>query len=322
VSRLRVLVLVLGIAAVVAALLLGLVPAKTTTKVHSTTVAGGKTTTVESTTTEKAPGGGRSDTSLVALLTLGVGAVLVGSFWNRIQELTIAGVSIKLSAAALPDPGIALVDAAAVQVVSSASADMLAAEARRVADRGLGLVRVDLREGDLWAPTNLGLFALLLASRTRAEVLVFTWHGDAGPDTYLGAASVSRLADKVARDDPDLADAHRATESMPLGAAVDGQSMGQRFVAELTTRDPGRIRPDEPIAPSRLESICGETLVRTSVAAEGAARLSKQKQREALAFPLPFVPITDRGALVEIVDRRHLAEMIAAAAVGVAAPAG
>jgi hypothetical protein len=169
---------------------------------------------------------------------------------------------------------------------------------------------------------NLELFVLLLAARTRAEVLVFTSQGIAGPGTYVGAASVARLGAKLDQDDPDVADAHRATEAMPLVEAPGGESMGIRFFDELSKRDPGRRQTDERIDTSRLGAICGETLVTASVASAGGATLSKQQQREALAFPLAFVPITDRGALVEIVDRGRLAEMVAAAAVGIAVPAG
>jgi hypothetical protein len=75
---------------------------------------------------------------------------------------------------------------------------------------------------------------------------------------------------------------------------------------------------NERIDSSPLEAICGGTLVTASVASDGGSTLSKERQREALGFPLPFVPVTLRGRLEDILDRRRLAEMIAASSVGLA----
>jgi hypothetical protein len=320
----RAAIFVLGLAAVVAAFVVWLIPTSsdTTTRTeHSTTAvansAGGKdTTTVNRTTKTRAPGAARSATVLVALLTIGVGLVLVASFWNRIQSFAIGGVSITLTDAAVATPGIALVDAAAapVDMLSSTAADAIVSEVDSVRKRGLRLVRVDIRNGDLWAPVNLSLFVLLLARRTDAWVVVFTGQGEAGPGTYVGAASVTRLADKLAADDPELALAHRATDGIPLDRSELGagnESIGTRFFSELTRLDAPRAQSPERVDLKKLQALAGRTLITDSVPSEGGRTLSSQEQRAIIAFPLPYVPITDHGRLDEIVDRLRLAEKIA-----------
>lgn len=329
----RAAIFVLGLAAVVTACVVWLIPTPgdtTTTRERSTTAAtnsagGTDTTAVDKTTVTRAPGAGRSDTVVVALLTFGGGLLLAASFWNRIQSLAIGGVSITLIDAAVATPGIAIVDTAAGHVDSptSTAVDELVRQVDSVVKRGLRLVRVDLRNGDLWAPLNLSLFVLLLARRTNAEVVVFTGQGEAGQETYVGAASVPRLADKLAADDPDLAAAHRVTERIPLDRSeltAGATSIGRRFFDELQALNPNRAEgaqaPEERVDLRTLQTLAGRVLIVESVPSEGQRMLSNWQQRAVLAFPLPYVPITDRGALDEIVDRSRLAERIARSAIG------
>jgi hypothetical protein len=329
----RAAIFVLGLAAVAATFVVWLIPTSsdtTTTRERSTTAAtnsaGGKdTTAVDKTTVTRAPGANRSDTVVVALLTFGGGLLLAASFWNRIHSLAIGGVSITLADAAVATPGIALVDTAAVHVETrtSTAVDEIVPQVDSVAKRDLRLVCIDLRAGDLWAPLNLKLFVLMLSRRTNAEVIVFLGQGEAGPKTYFGAASVTRLADKLAADDPDLAAAHRATERIPLDRseqAVGERSIGRSFFDKLQELDPSRAEgarvTEERVDLGTLQALAGRALIVDSVSSEGPRILSNRQQRAVLAFPLPYVPITDRGRLDELVDRSRLAERIALSAVG------
>jgi hypothetical protein len=319
--------LVLGMAAVTSAFVLWLVPTSrtnTTTAENTTTTvidsAGHKSATeVKKLTATTMPGVARSDAMLVAVLTFGVGLLFAASLWNRIQEFAFGGVSIKLADAAVAPPEIALIDAAAVHVESlfSTSADMIASEVDRISKNGQGLVQVDLQQGNLWAPTNLCLFVLLLANRSRAEVVVFTGQDSAGPERYLGAASVGRLADRLVARDPVLAAAYRASEPMPLVRSPEtAQSLGDKFFAELRQKDAAREHQTDRVDPMRLYALAGQALITASVEGSGEQSLSKEKQREILAFPLSYVPITYRGRLDEVVDKGQLAEKIASSAVG------
>jgi hypothetical protein len=327
----RALLFVLGLAAIVATIVIWLVPpsnSTTTVSERSTTsVIGGtggwQTTAIHKTTTTRAPGAGRSDAVLIAIFTFGVGLVLVAALWDRIHSLAIGGVSITLTDAAVATGEIALVDAVAAHMDSptSTAVDMLTEQVDSVAKRGLGLVRVDLRNGDLWAPLNLCLFVLLLAHRTSAEVIVFTGTGQPGPDTYFGAASVPRLADKLAADDPALANAHRATETIPLTHVerpAGVQSVGTTFFAVLQEFAPQRVQEvsSERVDEERLLTLAGRALVTASVQSEPGATLSRQQQRAILAFPLAYVPITNQRKLDQIVDKGLLAYRIARVAVG------
>jgi hypothetical protein len=334
----RAAIFALGLAAVIAAFVLWLIPTSsgtTTTRERSTTgvtdsTGGTNTTTVDRTTVTRAPGADRSDTVIVALLTFGGGLLLVASFWNRIHSLAIGGVSITLEDAAVATTGIALVDTAAahVETRTSTAVDELGPQVASVAKRDLRLVCVDLRVGDLWAPLNLSLFVLLLAHRSKAEVIVFLGEGEAGPKTYFGTAAVERLADKLAADDPDLAAAHRATERIPLDRselAPGEKSIGRSFFDELQKRDPTRAEgarvTEERVDLSALQALAGQALITESVQSEGERTLSSQQQHAVLTFPLPYVPITDRGRLDELIDRSQLAERIALSVVGTASPA-
>jgi hypothetical protein len=321
----RVAALMLGGAAVIGGFVLWLAPTShtgTTAAENTTTVVidstGHKSTTVvKRITTTAMPGLGRSDAMLVAILTFGVGLLVVAGLWNRIQEFAIGGVSIKLTEAAVAPPGIALVDAVADQVdlLDTATADKLATKVDAMSKRGLRLARVDLQSGDKWAPTNLSLFVLLLARRSKVEVVVFSGQGDAGPKTYFGAASVAWLADRFAAEDPTLAAAYRAVETMPL-VGPPGDSLGGKFYLEMTQRDPGRAGQTDRVNPRRLDELATPALIHDRVETKGEQTLSKQQQRAILVFPLSYVPITDRGRLDGIVDKRRLAEKIALSAVG------
>jgi hypothetical protein len=239
-QRWRVAVLVLGVAAVVSGLVLWLTPAlhtKTTADENTTTTvidsAGHKSTTaVRRSTTTTTPGVGRSDAMQVALFTFGVGLLVVAGLWPRIREFTIGGVSITLIEAEIP--AIAL-EATGDYVVGLLNDTIVSTIVEKVAEDGRRSVApVDLRAGDLWAPTNLRLYVLLLAGRSSVEVVVFRGQGRAGPETYLGAASVAWLADRIKAEDPDLFAAYRATETMPLPPPqTAAHAMGTRFWEEL-----------------------------------------------------------------------------------------
>jgi hypothetical protein len=334
----RAAIFALGLSAVVAALVLWLIPTSsgtTTTREHSRTAVtdstgGTNTTTVDRTMVTQAPGASRSDVVVVALLTFGGGLLLVASFWNRIHSLAIGGVSITLEDAAVTTPGIALVDTAAahVEMRSSTAVDELVPQVASIGNRDLRLICVDLRAGDLWAPLNLSLFVLMLARRTKAEVIVFLGVGEPGSKTYFGAAAVEHLADKLAANDPDLAAAHRATETIPLDRSelTPGQrSIGRTFFDQLQVLDPSRAEGaragEERVDRDTLQELAGRALITESVLSEGEQTLSSRQQRAVLAFPLRYVPITRRGTLEELIDRSRLAERIALSAVGAASQA-
>jgi hypothetical protein len=260
---------------------------------------------------------------VVALLAFGGGLLLAASFWSRIHSLAIGGVSVTLTDATVAATGIALVDTAAVHVQTgtSTAVDEIVPQVDSIAKRDLRLVCIDLGAGNVWAPLNLSLFVLLLARRTKAEVIVFIGEGE--PKTYFGAASVARLADKLAADDPDLAAAHRGTLRIPLDRselAVDAPTIGTSFFAKLQELDPSRAKSAQEtkdrVDISTLQALAGQALITESVSSEGERVLSSRQQRAVLAFPLPYVPITDRGKLEELVDRSRLAERIAFSVVG------
>jgi hypothetical protein len=320
----RVAALMLGVATVIGGFVFWLVPVSHTraTAAENTSTAvidsaGHKSTTVvRKITTTTMPGVSRSDAMLVAVLTFGVGLLVVGSFWNRIQELAIGGVSIRLTEAAVAPQGIALVDAVAEQVslIDSTTADNLAIKVDAMSKRGLRLARVDLQSGDKWASTNLSLFVLLLARRSHVEVVVFSGQGEAGRKTYLGVASVTRLADRLAAEDPTLSAAYHATETMPL-VTLPGvnTSLGVKFYNEMSKAG---LQQTDLVDPKRLDEFAAPALIHDCVEAKGEQTLSKQQQRAILAFPLSYVPITDRGRIDEIVDQGRLAKKIALSAVG------
>ena len=162
-------------------------------------------------------------------------------------------------------------------------------------------------------PLNLSLYVLLLANRSNAEVIVFSWDGAAGERTYLGSASVAQLAVKIGADDPLLAMSERATATLPLndpdlklGATID-----QKLSEFQRPRDP----PDDRVDAARLHTLAGAALIDESVEPEGDRIMPKKQQRAILAFPLSYVPITERGRLTDVVDKRRLAEKIAISAV-------
>ena len=319
----RVTILILGVAAVTSALVLWLVPTShtSTTAAENTTTtvidsAGHKSTTaVKKLTATTVPGVARSDAMLIAVLTFGVGLLFVASLWNRIQEFAFGGVSIKLAETAVAPPEIAPVEVVGADFAGPTNFDNIAKEVDRISKAGLGLVRIDLRQGGLWAATNLCLFVLLLADRSRAEVVVFSGQDFAGPNTYLGVASVGRLADRLTAGEPVLAAAYHAAETMPLERSPGIPSLGDKLDGELAARH--RVQdPTDKVDARRLYTLAGKTLITASVDGSGEQSLSKQKQREILTFPLNYVPITYQGRLDKVIDKEQLTEKIALSAVG------
>jgi hypothetical protein len=319
--RWRVVVFILGLLAVGGAVTLWLLPASPAmTKAVDNTIttvtdpAGHKSTTnvTRNTTT-------RSDAMLVGILTLGAGLLVVAGFWDRIQEFTIGGISIRLAEAATETPEIALVSSTVAPSVNDTSVGKLVVKVDAISKSGPRFVRVDLQSGDKWPYTNLSVFMLLLAKRSRVEEVIFIGQGDAGPsETYLGAASVTRLADRIAAEDPDLSAAYRAAETTPKPADV----MATNFLNTLTTLDPTRPPQgnDWVVDAARLDELAGPALIHDRVESKGEQTLSKKQQSAILRFPLNFVPITvpvkGFDSLVAVVDKRCLAEEIARRTVG------
>lgn len=321
----RGIVLILGIVAVAGAVAAWLVPVSpgmiTVTENTPTTAIGNagqrSMQTVKKTTTTTTPGVARSDAMLIALLTFGVGFLVVACLWDQIKEFTVGGVSIKIAETAVAGPEVALADAAAMHqafAVTSAACEEIVSKVAVISEGKLGLVHVDLKggpEGYLWASTNLSLFMLLLAGRSRAETVVFTGHGHAGPQSYLGAASVEQLAYRLAARDPDLSAAYLTTETIPLQTTSAPGILGDKFFEELICRDPGRRNENEKVDPERLEMLAGNTLIKDSVVSYGEQTLSKEEKRSILFFPLRYVPITYRDSLYQIIDRNKLADRLA-----------
>jgi hypothetical protein len=263
------------------------------------------------------PGVGRSDAMQVALFTFGVGLLVVAILWDRIQEFTIGGVSITLVEVEIRTPQIALMEATADYVGWVADTAVVTIVEKVAEDRRRSVARVDLRAGDLWAPTNLKLYVLLLAGRSSVEVAVFRGQGDAGPETYLGAASMAWLADRIKAEDPNLFTAYSATETMPLPPPQPAaRNMVNTFWTELP--QPRRQLEPERVDLSRLYKLAGQALITDRVEVNGEQTLSKKQQRAILEFPLNYVPITDHhGRLHHIVDKRQVTKMIARSAIGV-----
>jgi hypothetical protein len=320
VKGLRWTVAIFGIAIVIFAFVLWLLPTShTTTKATENTTtavidsAGRKSTTdVGKTMTTTTPGVGRSDAMLVATLSFGVGLLVVAVLWNRIKELGIGSLlSITLVEASAETPEITFADADADQqyVILDSTLDKLANKVNAISNRGQRLVRVDLQSGDKWPPTILSAFVLLLARRSRVEVIIFSGQRDTESNMYLGAASLARLADRLAYEDPKLFAAYNAAEKKPA-------ELGPTFDTEMNAQDPDRSRETDRVDPRRLDELAGIALIHDRVETKGEQTLSKQQQRAILLFPLSYVPITKCGHLDKVVDKRLLTEKIALSTVG------
>jgi hypothetical protein len=328
--RWRVVVFILGLIAVGGAVALWLLPASPTmTKAVDTTTtpvtdsAGHKSNTVVTrNTTTTVSGVGRSDAMLVGILTFGAGLLVVAVFWNRIQEFTIGGISIRLAEVATEAPEIALVSEVANNV-NDTSVGKLADKVDAISKRGLRFVRVDLQSGMQWPYTNLSVFVLLLAKHSRVEVVIFIGEGGAGPETYLGAASVPRLADRIAAEDPELSAAYRFAGPPP--GSPGNRVWANKLIEELGRRDSTRSNPPNPdwVNATRLDDLAEPALIHDRVEYveyKGEQTLSKKQQSAILRFPLSFVPITVPVTvfdhLAAVVDKRQLAKEIALRAVG------
>lgn len=350
----RIAVLLVGAFFVVAGLWLWLVPtgpadtnAKQKTVTTVTDGAGHKqTTTVQKNTETNAPGAGKSDAMLVAVFSVGVGLLAAGGLWDRIREFSFGGVSFRLNEAAAEEPELKIADSLAPTVASldSAAPVGIADEVRKL-PRDLRGARFDLQDGQWWAPENFSFYVLMLACRSKVKVLVFTGQEGGEAEHYFGAAPVAWLADKVRIADPVVFAAYKATESMPLTSYEDASVLGNEFYQKLIAEDQaertaaaerGEQEPPPRIIPppnasgpvfsgpsvvrvdrTRLSHLAGKALITESIEVDVGEALSRRERLDIVAFPLSYVPITNRHGRLEVVlDKRRIARSMGFSVLG------
>jgi hypothetical protein len=139
-----------------------------------------------------------------------------------------------------------------------------------------------------------------------------------GETRYVGSASVTRFARWIDLHESAVATAHQETEAMPLDAGMPNETVGQKFFETWRQLAPAAaVASTERVDAQRLKQLAGPTLVTASVEWRETAALSRTMQRALLTFPLEYVPLTQAGNLVEIVDRQRLAQRVALQAAGV-----
>lgn len=296
-------VAILGLVFWLAPALNGVTTAEQETNTKVTDSVGRTTTTeVKSNTTTTTPGAGKSDAMFVAVFTVGVGLAATAAMWHRIGEFTFGGVSIKLAETAVGVQEIALVDATVAahvdSVVSTAVESLI--DGVRTITREQKLAYVDLKAGKLWAPTNLSLYILLLASHSEIEVVIFIGQRDADSQRYFGAAPVGRLADRVKADNPTLAGAYSAADKSRLKSRVDAHNLALALDGAGVL-----LSTDDRVDQIWLERWAGKVLITLPVEVDVGQALSKQQRQGIFDFPLHFVPITNRHYHLEmVIDKR------------------
>jgi hypothetical protein len=322
----RFLVLLGGLAAIGGGLFIWLAPLGSTSATENTTTtvtdgAGHKSTTVVQKNTAS-----KSDTMLLALFTAGVGLLAVGALWDRIREVGFGNLSIKLTEVAVEQQDIPLAAARVDKLdeLDNTAPRGIADEVRNL-PKDLMLARMDLERPGInpqekpgWAPTNLKFYVLMLASHSSVKVLIFTGQAD-----YFGAAPVAWLADRVARRDPALFAAYQTANKEPFESQSDAMRIGEKFYNELF-QDGNRPNDETVHRVSEgqvdrgwLKGFAGDALITQPIKADLGQSLSRQEQLEVLAFPLVFVPITDRlGRFDSVLDKRRIAQTLGFSAIG------
>jgi len=320
----RVVLVVVGFAVILIGIALWLVPTSSTTSTvteRSTTTAAGNsarngTTTVQRTTRTTAPGATRSDAVMVALVTLGGALLIVAVMWDRIQGFAFAGVSVQLADAGFLVEKIEIVEAAAIggDWPYSTRAEDIGKKVRVIAEQRRGFVLVSLVSGGFWRPSKLCMFMVLLAHRSRVEVIVFIGDGASGEQTYLGAADLETLAEKLEKGNEALATAREKTDGMPMRSEKEALELGTAFFGVLETENSEWALSNDRVDKAGLALLAGPLLTTDCVESDDRKTLSSQQQRASLVFPLVYVPITDCGRLVSVADKQRLATRIARAA--------
>jgi hypothetical protein len=321
----RLVVLLAGLAAFIGGLVIWLAPVGSTSATENTTTTVTDPAGHKSTTTVKKNTASKSDTMLVALFTAGVGLLAVWALWDRIREVGFGNLSIKLTEATVEQQDIPLAAATVnqLQLVDTTAPREIANEVRNLPN-DLMLARMDLEMPSItpgekpgWAPTNLKFYVLMLANYSCVKVLIFTGWVD-----YFGAAPVAWLADKVKLEDPALFAAYqRAIKNHPFESESDAFGLGEAFYCALSQEDGKVNEPAKPGEPDRkprglddqvdlrwLKKFAGAALITQSIEGDVGQSLSRQQQLEVLAFPLVFVPITNRRRHFEaVLDKRRIA---------------
>jgi hypothetical protein len=318
----RLVILSLGGAAVVVGVVLAIFPAPRghgLNSEHATTVTVGKsgtsTVTSDKTTRVAPPRSERSSTTIVAVLTAGIGLLLVAGFWSRLREFSLGNLTVALTDAVVLPGALAIADVniGIYPPVDDTAVNMLIDAVNGIGALQQQAVRVDLKGGNLWRSLNLGFFVLLVATRTRAEVLVFTADAGPGRSEYIGAAAVSTLARRLVMAYPVL---RKANERIGNTKAM-GRSLAEEL-AEVAREAPiepdPKLKQEDYVNVRRLDDLAGDTLERGSVSLGASGVLSAQEQREIISFPLTLVPATRDREFERVLDKTRLAERIAMAA--------
>lgn len=324
----RHLVGLLGLALIVVALVVWLIPVNdsvatvgetSTTNVTEPGATTAKTTEVVKETETTEPGGARSDTVLSALLGAGGVLFLVAAFWGRITEIGLpGGGSIKLSEAEVPTIGVDDVAGmlprpeadvgihAYAAMMTSASQHIVAKTTEIAAEKG-GAVVIDLGGGDKWLLPNLFFLTWMLERWTCVTLLVFTKTEAGSENLYVACAPPKKLRQALEEARLDLGKARAATENVSLTDA------GYRFFDGLAqATDPAPL-PEPPTWVDRdlLVKLARNALTLEAVEIETTLELSMDEMRSILAFPHRYVPATIESALIAIVDRTKISLRIA-----------
>jgi hypothetical protein len=329
----RYLVGTLGLALIVVALVVWLVPVResvttvgetSTTKVTEPGAADVKTTEVVKESQTTAPGSARSDAVLSVLLGAGGVLFLVAAFWGRITEIGLpGGGSIKLSeaevptigvddvAATLPGPDAAPAAQDYARMMTSASQAIVAKTAEIAVSEEANVVVVDLGTGDKWLLPNLFFLALMLERWTCVTLLVFTKTEDDNENLYIACAPPRKLRQALEDARPDLGKARAVIEDASLHAA------GQLFFDRLADTTVPGAAPEPPtwVNGELLVKMARDALTLEAVEIESRIELSTDEMRGILAFPHRYVPVTMETRLIAIVDQTRISLRIARFAV-------
>lgn len=316
-----------GVASILAAVVIWVWPTDDQTKVvseTSTTRSTGTTSseqTVSKVSTTTEPGDGPSDVLLSLLFGSGAALLLTSALWDRIQEVGLpGGTSIKLAEAKVPAIGLNEVavalesptrgatDAHELATFMMSQSQAIIAKAKEIAEAGAPVTEVDLGIGDKWVLQNLYFLLLVLEKWTRVSLVVFTYAEANRARLFAAAGSPKRIREALAPSSPALEEAGDAVAGVALDEA------GGVFFERLSKLLPPGDGPTW-VTKKVLEERAYAALVFESVEIECDDEFSRDELKAILCHPLGYVSVTRKARLQGIVDRCRVALALARPAV-------
>lgn len=170
----------------------------------------------------------------------------------------------------------------------------------------MGALRIDVGAGVEWWSTRLYFLASLAADLAAVPAMIFV----DGRESFIGMVPPRIVQDRLAHCFPVLRE-YESENQGPRAPDLHGEVARRTQIWEtVMNRHQGEQAVKVPVTRQELRRWLGTYLMERALEWGGAQALAWQLQR-VIDWPTRFVPVTEKGTFVRVVDRQALTEQLA-----------